>query len=81
MFWVHVNNRILSISISALFKLEARLVVLLGKPINTATAENTNYRSLQCADLNVTSKDKGVSYLKKIQKIQNKKMNKTNRPM
>lgn len=73
MFWVHVNNRILSISISALFKLEARLVVLLGKPINTATAENTNYRSLQCADLNVTSKDKGVSYLKKYRKYKIRK--------
>lgn len=56
---------ILSISISALFKLEARLVVSLGQPINTVMAENTNYRSLQCADLNAILKDKGFPYSNK----------------
>lgn len=52
---VHV---LLSISISELFKLDARLVVSQGQPINTVLAENTNYRSLQCADLNTTLKIK-----------------------
>lgn len=52
----------------ALFKLGARLVVPLGQPINTVIAENTNYRSLQCADLNDIVKDKGIPYYNKGEK-------------
>lgn len=37
----------------------------LGQPINTIMAENTNYRSLQCADLNAILKDKGIPYSNK----------------
>lgn len=58
----------ISISSSALFKSESRLVVLLGQPINNVMAENTNYRCLQCADLNDIVKDKGIPYSNKGEK-------------
>lgn len=61
-------EKVSSIPSSALFKLGARLVVPLGQPINTVIAENTNYRSLQCADLNDNVKDKGIPYYNKGEK-------------
>lgn len=64
----YCNSFVFSIPSSALFKLGARLVVPLGQPINTVFAENTNYRSLQCADLNDIVKDKGIPYYNKGEK-------------
>lgn len=59
------SDSILSISISTVFKLEVRLVLSLGQPINTVMAENKNYHSLQYADLNLILKDKGIPYSNK----------------